>query len=232
MRTLLLALAALAAAAPLAAQHQHAPPAQQQGQPTPHVTGQPASSQAPDHTRYPAGWAVRTDRDGPRDQVWLMDHGGGELHAATGPVGAVYYNAGWAKEGDYAYAARFRQPGASQHPEAYGLVIGGGGLDGAEQRYSYFLIRQTGEYFIADRRGETRTKVVDWTPHAAIRKVEGDAGATNVLGVAVRGADVVFLVNGQEVARRPRSELSTDGVAGFRVNHNLEVFIDQVQPQP
>jgi hypothetical protein len=222
MRTLLLALAALAAAAPLAAQHQHATPAPQ-----------PAAAQGakPDHAAYPAGWAVRTDRDAPRDQVWLMDHGT-ELHAATGPVGAVYYNAGWAKSGDYAYAARFRQPRASQHPEAYGLVIGGSGLDGAEQRYSYFLVRQTGEYFIADRRGETRTKVVDWTPHAAIRKVEGEAGAANVLGVAVRGADVVFSVNGQEVARRPRSELSTDGVAGFRVNHNLEVFIDQVQPQP
>lgn len=230
MRTLLLALAALVAALPAAAQqtHPHGQP-QQQPQPTPHVQGQPASSQAPDHTRYPAGWAVRTDRDGPRDQVWLMDHGGGELHAATGPVGAVYYNSGWARQGDYTYAARFRQPKASQHPEAYGLVIGGSGLDGAEQRYSYFLVRQTGEFFIADRKGDARTKVVDWTPHAAIRKVEGATGAENVLGVAVQGADVVFSVNGQEVARRPKSELSTDGVAGFRVNHNLEVFIDQVK---
>ena len=227
MRTLLLAVAALSAALPAAAQqHQHGQPAQA---PTPHVHGQPASSQAPDHTRYPAGWAVRTDRDGPRDQVWFMDHGGGELHAATGPVGAVYYNPGWAKQGDYAYSARFRQPKASPHPEAYGLLIGGSGLDGAEQRYSYFLVRQTGEFFVADRKGDVRTKVVDWTPHAAIRKVEGAAGAENVLGVAVQGADVVFSVNGQEVARRPKAELSTDGIAGFRVNHNLEVFIDQVK---
>jgi hypothetical protein len=223
MRTLILALAALAAAAPAAAQqHQHGQPARQ-----------PAAAQAakPDHAAYPPGWAVRADRGARADSVWLMDHGT-ELHAATGPVGAVYYNAGWAKSGDYTYAARFRQPKASRHPEAYGLVIGGSGLDGAEQRYSYFLIRQTGEFFVADRKGETRTKVVDWTPHAAINKVEGAAGASNVLGVAVRGADVVFSVNGQEVARRPKAGLSTDGIAGFRVNHHLEVFIDQVQPQP
>lgn len=223
MRTLLLALAALAAAAPAAAQqtHQHGQPQQQ---------ARPAAAQAgkPDHAAYPAGWAVRADRNAPTDSVWLMDHGT-ELHAATGPVGAVYYNAGWAKQGDYAYSARFRQPKASRHPEAYGLLIGGSGLDGAEQRYSYFLIRQTGEYFIADRKGDARTKVVDWTPHAAIKKVEGATGAENVLGVAVQGAEVVFSVNGQEVARRPRSELSTDGVAGFRVNHHLEVFIDQVK---
>ncbi len=229
MRTLIVALAALSAAAPAAAQqHQHGQPAQPQGQqPAAHVQGQPAAR--PDHAQYPAGWAVRVDRDAPSDRVWLMDHGT-ELHAATGPAGAVYYNAGWARSGDYTYAARFRQPKASQHPEAYGLVVGGSGLAGASQRYSYFLVRQTGEFFIADRNGETRTKVVDWTPHAAIRKVEGAAGAENVLGVAVRGAEVVFSVNGQEVARRPRADLSTDGVAGFRVNHNLEVFIDQVQP--
>jgi hypothetical protein len=223
MRTLILTIAALAAAAAPAAaqQHQHGQPARQ-----PAAAAQAAK---PDHAAYPAGWAVRVDRDAPADSVWLMDHGT-ELHAATGPVGAVYYNAGWARSGDYTYAARFRQPKASRHPEAYGLVIGGSGLDGAAQRYSYFLIRQTGEFFIADRRGETRTKVVDWTPHAAINKVEGAAGASNVLGVAVQGADVVFSVNGQEVARRPKAGLSTDGVAGFRVNHHLEVFIDQVKP--
>jgi hypothetical protein len=177
MRTLILALA-LAAAPAAAQQHQHGQPAGQQ----------PPAAQAakPDHAAYPAGWAVRVDRDAPADSVWLMDHGT-ELHAATGPAGAVYYNAGWTKSGDYSYAARFRQPRASRHPEAYGLVIGGSGLDGAEQRYSYFLVRQTGEFFIADRKGGTRTKVVDWTPHAAINKVEGPAGASNVLGVAVRG---------------------------------------------
>ncbi len=214
MRKLLIALAALATASPVAAQqHQH---------------GQPAQQHAPDHSKYPDGWAVRVDRDAPADRVWLMDHGN-EFHAATGPVGAVYFHRDWARAGDYAYSARFRQPKASQHPEGYGLMIGGAELAGPEQRYSYFLIRQTGEYFIADRRGDVRTPLVDWTPHAAIRKVEAGSEAENVLGVEVQGNEVVFSVNGQEVARRPKSELSTEGLAGFRVNHNLELFIDPVQ---
>lgn len=219
MRKLLIALGALALAAPAAAQqHQH-------GQ---HHQGQAAEqTQKPDHAAYPAGWAVRVDRDDSREQVWLMDHGN-ELHAATGPVGAVYYNDGWKKEGDYAYSVRFRQPKASQHPEGYGLVIGGNALDAPEQRYSYFLIRQTGEYFIADRKGTERTRVVDWTPHAAIDKVS-ESGAENVLRVEVKGSDVVFSVNGQEVARRPKSELSTDGTLGLRVNHRLELFVDRIE---
>jgi hypothetical protein len=216
MRKLLPALAALALAVPAAAQqHQHG-----QGHAQHHAQGQ-----APDHSQMPEGWAFRADRPGSHDRIWLMDHGGGELHAATGPVGAVYFHRDWDRSGDYAYSARFRQPKASPHPEGYGLVVGGSELAGADQRYSYFLVRQTGEYFIADRRGDARTVVVNWTPHAAIRKVEGDAGAENVLGVEVKGDEVVFSVNGQEVARRPKAELSTDGVAGFRVNHNLELFI-------
>lgn len=227
MRNLLVALAALALAAPAAAQHQgHGahpvrkdPPVQPQ---------QAQQAQKPDHAQYPEGWAVRVDRGAPRDSVWLMDHGN-ELHAATGPVGAVYFHRDWRETGDYAYSVRFRQPRASQHPEGYGLLIGGSELAGADQRYSYFLVRQTGEYFIADRKGDVRTKVVDWTPHAAIRKVEGAGGAENVLGVRVQGEEVVFSVNGQEVARRPKSELSTDGQVGFRVNHHLELFIDQVE---
>lgn len=219
MRTLAFALAALAVAAPAAAQqHQH-------GQ---HHAHPPQAQQAPDHSQYPPGWAVRVDRDAPRDQVWLMAHGD-ELHAATGPAGAVYFNDTWRNTGDYTYSVRFRQPKASEHPEGYGLMFGGSGLDGADQRYSYFLVRQTGEYFIADRRGDQRAKVVDWTPHPAIRKVEGASGAENVLGVQVRGNEVVFSVNGQEVARRPKGELSADGLAGFRVNHRLELLIDRVQ---
>lgn len=219
MRTLIATLAVLAAASPLGAQHGH------HGQPAQQTPGQAA----PDHSKYPAGWQVRVDRDAARGQVWMMDHGSGELHFSTGPAGAVYYNPEWSRSGDYTFSARFRQAKASPHPEGYGLVIGGKELDGAGQGYSYFLVRQTGEYFIATRRGAERAKVVDWTPSPAIRKVEGDAGAENVLGVQVKGDEVVFSVNGTEVARRPRSEVATDGVAGFRVNHRLELLVDRVE---
>jgi len=215
MRTVLLTLAGMALAGPAAAQHHNHHP-----QPT-------QQAQAPDHSRYPAGWHARVDRDASRESVWLMDHGT-ELHFKTGPAGAVYYNEGWKKEGDYGVSARFRQVAASEHPEGYGIVIGGKELDGAGQRYSYFLIRQTGEFFVATRRGAERAKVVDWTPSDAIRKIDAAGKAENVLAVAVKGNEVVFSINGTEVARRPRAELETDGLAGFRVNHRLELLVDGV----
>jgi hypothetical protein len=214
MRAFLVTAAALLIASPAIAQdHQH--------QHQQHAGHTPAGE-------MPEGWNVRVDRDRPADQIMfhaMADH----FHARTGPAG-VFYNEGWAKSGDYAISARFRQNRAPEHPEAYGLVIGGSALDAAEQAYSYFLVRGSGEYFIATRRGTERTIVSPWTRHDAIALQDADSGVQiNVLGVNAVGDRVVFSVNGTEVANRPRTELLTDGIAGFRINHNLDVRIDQVQ---
>jgi hypothetical protein len=215
MRTFLTVTAALLIAAPVLAQdHQHHQHQQ-------HAEHLPAG-------QMPEGWNVRVDRDQAADQIMfhaMEDH----FHARTGPAG-VFYNAGWSRSGNYAVSARFRQNRAPAHPEAYGLVIGGSGLDGADQRYGYFLVRGTGEYFIATRSGTERSVVTPWTRHEAIAVQDASSGVqSNVLGAEVRGDRVIFTVNGTEVASHPRSALPTDGLVGFRINHNLDVRIDQVR---
>lgn len=213
MRALLATFAALLAAAPVAAQqsaaHAHHDPDDK-------VQG----------AALPAGWHARTDRDQPLDQVKFVSMGTG-FHATLGPA-AVFYNPQWSKSGDYQVAARFVQTKAPRHPEAYGIVIGGSKLDAPEQAYSYFLVRGTGEYFIATRKGADRTKLVDWTAHPAIQKQDAEGKQNNVLGAKVQGDQVIFTVNGTEVARRPKSEILTNGVFGFRINHNLDVHVEPV----
>jgi hypothetical protein len=74
--------------------------------------------------------------------------------------------------------------------------------------------------------------VVDWTPHASILKYdERGEGATakNVIAVEVGAADVVFLVNGQEVTRLGRADVATDGIVGLRVNHLLNVHVTSLR---
>jgi hypothetical protein len=213
MRTLVVMAATLLVSAPLTAQdhqhHQH------------HAEHLPAG-------QLPEGWNVRVDRDQSADAIMfhaMADH----FHARTGPAG-VFYNPEWSKSGDYAVSARFRQNRAPNHPEAYGLVIGGSALDGADQSYGYFLVRGTGEFFVAVRRGAERTVVTPWTRHEAIAVQDAASGVqSNVLGAEVRGDRVIFTVNGTEVVSHPRSALPTDGLTGFRINHNLDVRIDQVQ---
>jgi hypothetical protein len=205
MRTAILILAAIIAAAPAAAQ-------------------QPTTSASAG--RLPAGWSVRVDRDRPADDVAFTTMGDG-FHATTGPA-AVFYDPDWTRSGEYRVSARFTQTRAPAHPEAYGIVIGGTIMDGPDQAYSYFLVRGTGEYFIATRTGAERTVVVPWTPHEAIAPQDEQGRQVNVLGIRVDGDEVVFTANGREVARRPAREIRTDGVVGFRVNHRLDVHIDQV----
>lgn len=186
----------------------------------------PAAAQVPGGD-FPEGWSARVDRDQPVEGVAFATMGDG-FHVTTGPA-AVLYNPAWAHSGDYTVSARFTQTRAPEHPEAYGIVVGGTALDGEDQTYSYFLVRRTGEYFIATRTGAERTIVVPWTPHDAVVAQDESGRQTNVLGARVHGDEVVFTVNGTEVARRPRSEIATDGVFGFRVNHRLDVHIDQVE---
>lgn len=205
MRTAVLTIAAALAAAPLAAQ-------------------QPASPAAGGD--LPDGWSVRVDRDRPADDVVFTTMGDG-FHATTGPA-AVFYNPEWERSGEFEVSARLIQTTAPEHPEAYGIVIGGADLDGADQAYSYFIVRGTGEYFIATRTGDERVVVAPWTAHDAIAPQDPRGRQANVLGVRVVDDEVVFTANGTEVDRRPRSAIRTDGVFGFRVNHRLDVHIDQV----
>lgn len=175
---------------------------------------------------FPEGWSARVDRDQPVEGVVFATMGDG-FHVTTGPA-AVLYNPAWTHSDDYGVAARFTQTRAPEHAEAYGIVIGGTDLDGEDQTYSYFLVRGTGEYFIATRTGAEREIVVPWTANDAVVAQDDSGRQTNALGARVHGDEVVFTVNGTEVARRPRSEIATDGVFGFRVNHRLDVHIDQV----
>lgn len=189
-------------------------------------TAIPAAGQQAPGGAFPEGWSARVDRDQPVEGVAFTTMGDG-FHVTTGPA-AVFYNPEWRRSGDYTVLARFTQTKAPEHPESYGIVIGGRNLDGADQTYSYFLVRKTGEYFIATRRGDERVVVSEWTRHDAIRPQDRQGRQTNLLGASVEGDQVVFTVNGHEVARRPKSELATDGIFGFRVNHRLDVHIDPI----
>ena len=70
--------------------------------------------------------------------------------------------------------------------------------------------------------------MVGWTGHDAINKLNAQGRATNTLTVEMGSDQVRFLVNGTEVSTQPRSAVDTDGVTGLRVNHFLNVHIDNL----
>ena len=173
----------------------------------------------------PAGWSVRLDNGSTKpDGVKVMAMGGG-MHVQSGPAG-IYYRAADTASGAYTVTATFMQMEAAAHPEAYGLIIGGSGLEGADQKYTYFLVRQDGKFLIKKRAGAATPTITNWTDNAAVKKIDAAGKATNTLTVTVAADKVSFLVNGAEVGSAPLDQVDTNGIAGLRVNHNLNVHIE------
>jgi hypothetical protein len=178
-------------------------------------------------SKFPAGWNVRPDR-GSADQL-NFTQAGDVFQFKMGSAG-TFYNSSWTKSGDYQLSARLTQKAAPSHPISYGLMIGGSNLAGPMQTYSYFLVRNQGEFFIANREGDKLpTTVMNWTANPAIVKQGADGRQTNTLGIQVQGDNVIFTVNGTEMTRLPKSKVHTDGLYGFRIGHNLDVDVDQVK---
>ena len=226
MRRTLVALAALAVAAPLSAQMPG-----MGSDPTKTIVGS---------GELPTGWMMRFDP--PRragapipapTAVSVVTEGNG-YHVKSGPA-AIYYNTAKPVKGNYTVSATFSQPRTMKH-EAYGLVIGGDHLQDSTQSYLYFVVRpMDGGVLINHRNGDDAKKIVklvDWTPNVSVNKDDPTTGAaTNQLTIRVARDSVHFWANGAQVKSFSRAELqsqgvSLDGMAGIRVNHNLDLQVD------
>jgi len=180
-----------------------------------------------------AGWKVRADRstsatdpDG-AGKIQFMAMGKG-FHAIN-PQAAVYWNPANTAKGVYTVKGTFTLNELSNHNNYYGLTVGGSNLEGPDQAYLYFLIAQDGSFLVKRRAGDAKTdNVVARTPHAAIKKPEANGKSTNVLEVRVLADKVDYAVNGTVVGSSPKAGLPTDGIWGIRVNHLLNVSIDDL----
>jgi hypothetical protein len=188
---------------------------------------------APLAAQSTAGWKVRADRstsatdpDG-AGKIQFMAMGKG-FHAVN-PQAAVYWNPANAAKGNYTLKGTFTLNEPSGHNNYYGLVFGGSGLDGPQQAYTYFLIAQDGTFLVKRRAGDAKTDdVVAKAANAAIKKPEANGKSTNVLEVRVLGDKVEYAVNGTVVGSSPKAGVTTDGIWGMRVNHLLNVQIDDI----
>ena len=185
----------------------------------------------------PAGWQVRIDRsqnasdpdDVPELKVMTMGKG---FHVTGGPAG-TFWNPANRVAGNYTAKATFNLMKPSGHTNYYGLVFGGEALEGAKQKYVYFMVAQNGTYMIRARTGENVQDVRASTPHAAVRQPGSDGRSTNTLEVRVAGNTISYVVNGTVVHTTPKSgaTATTDGIAGVRINHVLDVHVDAFEVQ-
>ena len=181
----------------------------------------------------PTGWKLRIDQSTSASDpdaagsVKFTTSGAG--YHAVNPQAATYWTPNNRAMGTYALKANFTLLEPSNHTNYYGLVFGASGLEGAQQRYMYFMVAQDGTWLLKQRTGEN-TPTVARGASAAVKKPDASGKSTNGVEVRVMPDKVDFVVNGTTVHSAPKSGAlaSTDGVYGFRVNHFLNVQVDQL----
>jgi hypothetical protein len=187
---------------------------------------------APLVAQAPKGWKMRVDHsteasdpDAP-GEIKFVTQGSG-FHA-TNPAAAVYWNPANTASGTYTVKGTFTLMKPSGHTNYYGLIFGGSGLEGAEQKYLYFVVAQNGTWLIKSRDGNATPTIAPKTPNDAVKKPDATGKSTNALEVRVGADKVDFVVNGVVVHSEPKSGAlaKPDGIYGIRVNHLLEVQVD------
>ena len=191
-----------------------------------------AGKDDPDHPvqgggSLPAGWTARPDGQGEAANVKFVTMEPG-YHLTLGPATVLYREKDKAT-GPFHTLAKFSQMKKLKHSEGYGLFIGGQALAGKDQKYTYFLVRDDGSYLIKRRDGEKTSDISKgWTTHPAVKKGDAQGKAANLLEVDAKlnASKVEFKVNGQTVHTMDPKELNAKGIVGLRVNHNLDVHIE------
>ena len=176
----------------------------------------------------PAGLQLRLDHstnaEDPDDvpDVTVTTTGDG-FQVRTGPA-VTAWNSRNTATGSYTLKGTFTLLEPSGHVNYYGLVYGGGDLEGSGQNYLYFLVAQDGSYLVKHRAGnETTHDIQGRTPHSAVAAAGANGRSINALEVRV-GADATdFVVNGVVVHSAAKTGMAgrTDGIWGVRVNHVL-----------
>lgn len=181
----------------------------------------------------PEDWMLRFDRPGVADSaVYFVTMEPG-WHVTTGPA-CILYKPDQTASGEYRVESEiFQFDPEGRRREAYGVFIGGGDLQGADQRYVYFLIRDEGSFLVKRRTGNDTEVLVPWTSHRAVHPHPGGEGtAKNVLALEVDEQGVTFFINGEQATRLPRGELDLDGIVGLRVNHALNLHVTRLDVTP
>jgi hypothetical protein len=195
----------------------------------------PLAAQSSEHGEHgehatqnaPGGWTVRADGKADPAEAKVEAMGGG-LHVTTGPA-IILYRPDTEGSGPFHTLATFTQTKPSAHPEGYGLFFGGRSLEGPEQQYIYFLVRQDGSYLIKRRDGAKTSDVSKgWVSSSAVKRPDAKGRATNLLEVDTKRdpAKLTFSINGRQVHSMDPAGLDLSGAVGLRVNHNLDLHVD------
>jgi opacity protein-like surface antigen len=182
------------------------------------------------------GWQGKVDAGAAKQGKTIKDsrfeEKNGSFHISAGSA-STYWNPANTATGDYTVSATFTEPKiAAGHPHPYGLFIGGSNLETDKPTYVYCVAYGDGTALV---RGFSDGTVVNYSkraPNAAVKKAEEGGSVTQSIAWTVKGDKAECTVNGSVVASFPKADLvgagklaSTDGVYGIRAAHNVDIVV-------
>lgn len=186
----------------------------------------------------PASWTIRLDEpdtsavigaDADSADIFFVNMVPG-WHITTGPAG-IFYHPESTASGKYKASTKIHLFDPNGRNEAFGIFLGGQNLDHPDQSYIYFLLRNSGEYLIKKRDGNNTSILADWTNASSMITFDdaSKSSVVNTLSVEVWDTELHFFVNGKQVHSLPKDELNTDGIVGLRINHALNIHVEDLK---
>lgn len=188
-----------------------------------------------ENMEVPANWEIRLDKpnnditigkDAESADIYFVNMTPG-WHITTGPR-AIFYPSKNTASGTYKIHSKIHLFNPNGRNEAFGVFMGGQNLQKENQTYTYFLLRNSGEYLIKKRIGAETKLVKGWTKTDAMVIYDDttQSSVANTLSVEVMQNEVAFYVNGTKVDTLPKEGLDTNGLVGLRVNHALNLHVE------
>jgi hypothetical protein len=183
-----------------------------------------------------AGWKGRVDRRPASQGKTIADSKfvaeGDAFRLSIGPA-ASYWSEANTASGDYTVKATFKEHKmAASHPHSYGIFIGGADLESDNESLMYCIAYGNGTYSVKTFRGAKVSTLVEKAPSDALKKADANGESSNEIGWSVKGRKASCVINGIEVKTFEKAEVigadklvSTDGIYGIRVSHNLELTV-------
>jgi hypothetical protein len=153
---------------------------------------------------------------GPRDGRNHCLTAGSGVDVET-PLAVISRQPGNTVTGNYTLKGTFTLNKPSGHTNFYGLIFGGSALNGADQKYIYFMVAQTGAWLVKSRTGETTFATFPGLAGAVrngavvnevVKKPDASGKSVNSLEVRVQADKIDFVVNGTVVHSAPKAGLT------------------------
>jgi hypothetical protein len=181
------------------------------------------------------GWQGKPDEGAGSINDGKFEMKGAEITINSGPA-ALYWNPANTGSGDYTVSATFTEPkymSSMSHPHPYGVFIAGSNLDSGKATALYCAAYGRGTFIVRGFGPAAFQMNGRGAPSDAVHKAAGPGeGVTQTIAMSVKGDNVECAINGTTVATYPKSAVvgdgkltSTDGVAGIRVAHNVDVIV-------